>query len=452
MGKIGIWMVDKYRDFRKKSGKPPVPAERLRRLRRLYPSADPEKLSREQDGKLVSRAGRILLAGSAVWALAGIFGTGRREISVLERPAYGSGAATYYLEVEREGGDLEELEVSVGEQRLTDEEKERVLEEAYQEILRLMPGENESLENVSLPLFLPDEAAGGLAEAQWTSENRELLDDWGGILKEPGEMDPEGEEGTYLLTLFCGEEIRTYEIPVQVFPPEQTGEEQFLSGLGEELEKSLEADGESGEAQLPSSYRGEALTWYEAGAGGEAGWIIFLAVLAALWTAARAGQSQKEALKAREKQMLLDYPELVSKFTVLLQAGLSPRNVWERMVSEYEEKKRKGAEPRYAWEEMRITKNQLDNGVYESQAYGEFGRRCGLHAYMKFGALLEQNLRQGSTKLSLRLKEEAEESFEERKNMARRLGEEAETKLMLPMFLMLLVVLTVIMVPGFLSF
>ena len=150
--------------------------------------------------------------------------------------------------------------------------------------------------------------------------------------------------------------------------------------------------------------------------------------------------------------MLLDYPELLSKFTVLLQAGLAARNVWERMVMEYEGQKKSGKKPRYAYEEMEITWNQMKNGMYESRAYGEFGRRCGLHPYMKFGALLEQNLRQGTTGLALRLKEEALSAFEERKNLARRLGEEAETRLMLPMFLMLFMVLTVIMVPAFLSF
>ena len=148
----------------------------------------------------------------------------------------------------------------------------------------------------------------------------------------------------------------------------------------------------------------------------------------------------------------MDYPELVSKFTVLLQAGLSARNVWERMVAEYEKQRGKGEKPRYVMEEMRVTKLQLDNGVYESRAYGEFGRRCGLHPYMKFAALLEQSLRQGSGGLSLLLMEEAEAAFEQRKHLARRLGEEAATKLMLPMFLMLLVVLAVVMAPGFLSF
>ena len=50
------------------------------------------------------------------------------------------------------------------------------------------------------------------------------------------------------------------------------------------------------------------------------------------------------------------------------------------------------------------------------------------------------------------LQKEAEDAFEERKSIARRLGEEAGTKLLVPMVLMLLVVLILIMVPAFLSY
>ena len=46
---------------------------------------------------------------------------------------------------------------------------------------------------------------------------------------------------------------------------------------------------------------------------------------------------------------------------------------------------------------------------------------------------------------------EAIQAFEDRKARARRLGEEAGTKLLLPMFLMLTVVLVIVIVPAFLS-
>lgn len=49
------------------------------------------------------------------------------------------------------------------------------------------------------------------------------------------------------------------------------------------------------------------------------------------------------------------------------------------------------------------------------------------------------------------MKQEADRAFEERKNLAKRLGEEAGTKMLIPLFLMLLVVLVMIVVPAFFS-
>lgn len=44
------------------------------------------------------------------------------------------------------------------------------------------------------------------------------------------------------------------------------------------------------------------------------------------------------------------------------------------------------------------------------------------------------------------------EAFEQRKHQARRLGEEAGTKLLLPLFMMLSVVMVVIAVPALMEF
>jgi hypothetical protein len=44
------------------------------------------------------------------------------------------------------------------------------------------------------------------------------------------------------------------------------------------------------------------------------------------------------------------------------------------------------------------------------------------------------------------------EAFEERKEAAKRLGEEAATKLLIPMMIMLIIVFLMILVPAFWSF
>ncbi|MCI8504720.1 MAG: hypothetical protein HFI67_00835 [Lachnospiraceae bacterium] len=420
-------------------------------MRKLYPSEKPEEILRKLDGERVSKIGIVFLAGSFLCGTVWWFGKGEAPVAVLERPEYGKKEVVYELEAEKEDGVRFPVEVAVSEQTLTRVEAERRMEEAYEEICRDMLGENESAGHVDQDLELPEKAFGGLVQVEWRSKTREVFNDWGELTKRPGARPPDGEKGIYELSLSCGGYECQYELELTVYPPKQTEGERFSEAMETEIKREAEEESQGKDLSLPEAYEGERLTWFvkeeETGI-----WIFWIVLTACALLAVRERQKEKEKLKEREREMLMDYPELVGKFTVLLQAGLAARNVWEQMVTEYGRQKKRGKKPRYAYEEMEITWNQLKNGMYEGKAYGDFGRRCGLHVYMKLGALLEQNLRQGTTGLALGLKEEAELAFEERKNLARRLGEEAETRLMLPMFLMLFMVLTVIMVPAFLSF
>ena len=95
--------------------------------------------------------------------------------------------------------------------------------------------------------------------------------------------------------------------------------------------------------------------------------------------------------------------------------------------------------------------HKIQTGCPEGECYEEFGTRCQVSAYRKFGTLLSQNLRKGSKGLTTLLVQESEEAFEERKKLARQLGEEAGTKLIIPLFMMLSVVFIIVTVPAFFS-
>ena len=64
---------------------------------------------------------------------------------------------------------------------------------------------------------------------------------------------------------------------------------------------------------------------------------------------------------------------------------------------------------------------------------------------------MSQNLRKGTKGLGDLLKMESVQAFEDRKARAKRMGEEAGTRLLIPMFLMLAEVLIIVVVPAFLS-
>ena len=141
--------------------------------------------------------------------------------------------------------------------------------------------------------------------------------------------------------------------------------------------------------------------------------------------------------------------DLIQKLLLYLGAGLTVRSTFERMAREYQRKMRQGGERLPVYEEVLRTCRELHTGVPENVAYEHFGSRCGTQEYIRLGAQLSRNLKKGSGMLGDRLREECEAAVRERFHRSRQLGEEASTKLLLPMMLMLGIVMIVIMIPAF---
>ncbi len=154
-----------------------------------------------------------------------------------------------------------------------------------------------------------------------------------------------------------------------------------------------------------------------------------------------------------ESQLRLDYPEIVSKLSLLMGAGMSGANAFAKISRDYADAKRERKQSvRCGYEAVAAASGRIAAGVSEPEAYAEFGRACRLHSYIKLASLLTQNVIKGSEGFKLMLRGEVTEAFAERKALARTKGEEAGTKLLMPMVMMLGVVLVIIVVPAFMSF
>lgn len=148
--------------------------------------------------------------------------------------------------------------------------------------------------------------------------------------------------------------------------------------------------------------------------------------------------------KKREEELLVDYPEIINKFILLLGAGLTMKGALARMLKE-----RKEDEMRYAYKELKYIYHEMNNGITEAAAFEQLGNRIRMIPYMRFGALVSQNLKKGSAGLIPLLELEATEAFSQRKENAKRRGEEASTKMLLPMMMMLGIVMAIIIIPAF---
>lgn len=151
-----------------------------------------------------------------------------------------------------------------------------------------------------------------------------------------------------------------------------------------------------------------------------------------------------ERIKKRSFYIQYDFPDFLNKLVLLINAGMTVPRAWDKIVMD-----RKNMTPLYG--ELQITYLEIKNGKPEMEAYEDFARRCRVKEITKFITLVLQNLRKGNGELVPLLKLQSNECWELRKNMARKLGEEASTKLVLPLMIMFVGILVIVILPAVLQ-
>ena len=334
--------------------------------------------------------------------------------------------------------------VIIEERRYRKAEEEKLLSGAVKEMKETFCGKNESLEKIILNPVVSDCYQDGAVTAEWTFSETDVITPDGEIRPEALKMGRQKVEA--LVSLKCGSSEMFYEFAFWISSQKKSKQEELLFKLNEQI-AAQETTEEY--VRLPDEVDGRKIEWREP-ASGQSFEILGLGALAAFAAFYAAGEQKKKQERKRKQKLLLAYPEFVSKLSLLLGAGMSISGALRKMNDMYQRKKRNGKEEE-AYEELYRMVCEMDNGRGEIKAYQEFSERCDVQPYRKLVALLIAGQRVGSRRLMERLNEEADRVFAERKNAARRLGEEAGTKMLLPMMMMLIIVMGIVMAPAFLS-
>lgn len=361
---------------------------------------------------------------------------GKEEVQSIVREDAGNGEVKYVLEVEKASG-KETVEINADEKKLTPEDAREVIEEAKDGIIREMLGKNQDTDSIEKDLNFIDEYGEEGILISWISGNEEVIDNDGSIVREVEEV--QSVDITAILQL--EEETEEITITVQVMPGSgRRSVQEFLQELidKEEYSKTIE---------LPMKIYGEEVKYTQTDSR-DSIVILIMGIGAVVLIFFLKDKELDNKLKVRKQQMLKDYPEIVSKLLLYNGAGISIRTSLEQIVKEYERSKK---ETRYAYEELQLAINKMKSGIREETALNEFGKRCGIHSYIKFANILQQNIKRGTKEISAVLEMEITEAFQERKNNALKEGEEAGTKLLGPMIIMLLISMAIIIVPAFMT-
>lgn len=152
------------------------------------------------------------------------------------------------------------------------------------------------------------------------------------------------------------------------------------------------------------------------------------------------GQLIDEQINKRSDSLINDFTEVVSKLALLTNAGMILREAWEKIAFT-------GDTVLYV--EMQKTMDDMKNGISDAEAIRRFGIRCMMPEVKKFSATIIQGIEKGNRELSIMLERQSEEVWNMKKHLAKRKGEKAASKLIIPMMIMFLGILIMIVVPIF---
>lgn len=400
----------------------------------------------------------LLLIACIVLLLTVLFAESRKSRSIagglLDRPGYGESGTDRSLNLTIMGeAESEAVSVHLAPRLYTRAEARKLLRFAEEELLEKLPGNNPGPDEIRDSLFIPSSLQDSAVQAEYYITPSGMIGEDGSIIGEPSE---DGTLVSVSATLTCQDEEREIECSVRIFPPLLSAQEAFHKKIRDAVESAQTENPSGPQIRLPDEVDGRKLSWSYPREGTVRMLLLLLLLLPAAYWFHKDSAVQDRA-KARKTQLELDYSQLLWKLTMLLSAGLTIRGSFTRIAAQYEMQKRdhekssKKSGTRYVYEEMLLALREMQSGTPEASAYENFGRRCGLPAYIKLGSLLSQNLKKGSKGLTSLLEHEAVLSLEQHKMAARKMGEKAGIRMLLPMILMFGVVLVILMVPAFLS-
>ena len=277
-----------------------------------------------------------------------------------------------------------------------------------------------------------------------------------GIVDAEGRVDIEALESEETIiqamaTLSCGNYEKIYAFSFVLKKPSLTEEERMLAEIGRLLDNQISQEGVT-RIQLPEAVEGKEVIWTEVREYLTPK-ILLLEVLTAtlLWMYSK--KKQEEDKKKHIIKLEQEYPDLVSYLALLIGAGMTIRQAWGRLAGHYKWKKENGIMgENEVYEAIIRMSNRLNEGESERRVYQQFSEELPAGCYRKLMRIMLGGLEKGTLGVAPQLREESRMAFEQRILSAKRKGEEASTRMLVPLMLMLLLVMAIVMLPALLEF
>lgn len=226
--------------------------------------------------------------------------------------------------------------------------------------------------------------------------------------------------------------------------PAQREEETIEAQLRSVISK-INADTSASKISLPKELgKGQKLTWKQAE---ESNLVLYGAVALAavlLLYKTRFYRVERAERQARES-IIRELPEFVNKIALLLNAGSVLNTAFAKIMEEHRKSSRK---QNYFYQQMEQISRSVEetNGALHEELRS-FAKRSGVKELMRITNMISDNINKGAD-LSDKLKKENEMLWFSRKQNAEEKGRLAETKMTMPLVILLMVLILITIAPA----
>lgn len=177
---------------------------------------------------------------------------------------------------------------------------------------------------------------------------------------------------------------------------------------------------------LACNTKGNALLFAGVGAG----------LAAALFY--NSAHDMKERLQKRQGACMIQFPDMASKLALLVNSGMVLREAWKKVAAS------KDGE---LYQLMRDTVDEMNNGLSDTEAIYRFGMLSNSPEIRKFSSAITQGLEKGNSELADSLAQQSAELWQQKRQLLLQRGEQAASKLLLPIGLLFVGILIMVMLP-----
>ena len=257
---------------------------------------------------------------------------------------------------------------------------------------------------------------------------------------------------TYIVvTARYGEYRKSKKYEIRIVPKKNISQTNVFYKIQQYLKKEEQENRYSRDIKIPSVYKDIEITKRQENQGGISGILILFVTVCIFIPLHNYLKLQEEGKKCQE-QAERDFPVIVHLLTLYMGAGLSFFSAVKRISQNYQKQRELDDSKKYAFEKMMRMEQQMSNGVSQREACQDWGMQFRTDSYQKLSLILIQSFTKGGREAAMLMEAEEREAFHKRIDRAKKEGEEASTRLLFPMILLLCQVMLLVMYPALTRF